>query len=223
LRPTAAKIAAVAVAALAATARADGRRAPAGAGDPLQEPEVALRLAVAPGFGDAAGAVPMSDAVALQFPVQLDLGWRYGPFTVGAYGALAPARAPTCPAGASCTASAVRLGVQGTYTFEPSGAMQGWVGIGSGWERSTFHVKRSGLDDATSYSGLEIFQAQGGLEWRLHRRLALGPYLQLGLGRYGTVRVETKVESASAPIGDRAVHAWLYAGVRARVPLGGSW
>jgi hypothetical protein len=233
-------VAAATLAALAALAAAppralaDGRlsspaplpaeQAEAGRGaDPAQEPEVALRLAAAPGFGSAAAAVPVEDAVALQFPIQLDLGWRVGAFTIGAYGSWAPARPPRCPSGASCSASAVRLGVQGTWTFEPSAGMQGWLGAGTGWERATSHVKRSGTDDATSYSGLELFQVQSGLEWRLHRRLALGPYLQLGLGRYSDVRVQTKVESASASIADRAVHAWLYAGVRARVPLGGPW
>lgn len=190
---------------------------------PTSEPEVAVRLAVAPAFGSAAAKVPISDAVSLQFPMQLDLGWRFGPLTVGGYGSWALARGPTCASGASCSATAVRAGLQATWTFDPGGGVLGWVGAASGWERATFHVKRAATDDATSYSGLEILQVQGGVEWPLHRRLVLGPYLLLGFGRYSDVRVETRVQSASASIPDRALHTWLHLGVRARVPLGGPW
>lgn len=220
--PSRTRAAAATLAALAALAAAPVRAAGSDR-DPPSEPEVALRLAVAPAFGSAAANVPMGDAVSLQYPMQLDVGWRFGPVTVGAYGSWAVARPPTCAAGASCSATAARLGLQATWTFEPGGGVHGWVGAASGWERTTFHVKKAGTDDATSYTGLELFQAQGGIEWRLHRRLALGPYVLLGFGRYTDARVETRVESASRAIPDRAVHTWLHLGVRARVPLGGTW
>ncbi len=201
--------------ALAAALAALAAAAPARA-----EPDLSLRLGLAPALGSAADDVPMSDVVPLHFPVQLDALWREGPIAGGLYASWGPGRAGRCGAGASCSASVTRLGLEATWTFRSGGGPEPWAGIATGYEWAT-HERTRGGTVKTSLRGFEPLAAQGGVEWRVHPRLALGPYGLLGVGRYARMSVDTGLASGSAPIDARAIHAWFHAGVRARLVLGG--
>jgi hypothetical protein len=183
------------------------------------EPSLALRLGVAPAFGSASGNLPVSHAVPLQFPVQLDALWRFGPIAAGLYGSWGPAQAGGCATGESCSASVWRAGAQGTWTFAAS-RIEPWAGLSAGWEWATLDRQHGGAITDT-WSGLEL-AAQGGVEWPLLRWLALGPYALLGGGRYSQYSVETGAGSAAARISDPSVHLWLQIGVRGRLVLGGA-
>jgi hypothetical protein len=161
----------------------------------------------------------MSDVVPVQYPVQLDLLAGQGPLSAGAYGSLGLASSGRCP-GASCSAWAARVGLQATWTFALEGGPEPWVGIASGYEWMT-EDRRQGGTLTTRYRGFEPLAAQGGVEWRVWRWLALGPYGLVSVGRYARYSVDTGLEQASVAIPDRALHVWLQAGVRGRFVAGG--
>jgi hypothetical protein len=183
------------------------------------EPVVAFRAAVAPAFGSAADDVPVSDAVSLQLPLQLDALWRRGGFAAGAYGSWGWGRVDGCEG--SCSASVWRAGLQATFSFAPVRGMEPWAGLAAGHEWATARRGRGGTEISTTWRGWELLAAQGGLEWRVARAVALGPFVLLGVGRYGALSVDTGIESASASIPGRALHAWMHVGIRARLVLGG--
>lgn len=204
-------LAAAALLALAGTARA--------------APELGLRLGVALPLGDTVPDVALSEQLGVQFPVQLDALWRADRFAAGGYGSWGPGGAGTCDAGASCDGSSWRAGVQATYALRAAGGrapgwegFQPWAGVGAGWEWTT-HRQRADGEVLTAWNGPEI-SAQGGVEWRVGRRLALGPVLLVGLGRYRHLSVETPFDSGSTALPRRSIHAWVHLGARARLALG---
>ncbi len=183
-------------------------------------PAAALRLAYAPAIGDVAEAVPISDAMRSQVPLQLDLLWREGPLSAGAYGSWGLGQIAGCGSGASCSASAIRVGAEALYAFAPfaGGALVPWAGLGLGWEWATRRRERLGSEVSWTWSGWEL-ALQGGAEWPLAGRLAVGPFAQLALGRYARVALDAPEGSASGEIGARAIHAFVHVGVRGRIDL----
>jgi hypothetical protein len=187
------------------------------------QPTVALRLAYAPALGDLARGVPMSDAMRSQIPVQLDLLWRLGTASAGAYGSwgLGQPSGEACrEPGSSCSASVVRAGVQGMWAFEPFGEARilPWAGLGLGWEWAFQRSERLGSRTAYTWSGPEV-ALQGGAEWPIAGRFGVGPFVLLGGGRYARQALDTSADSASAAIETKAVHVWVHVGVRGRLDL----
>jgi hypothetical protein len=184
------------------------------------EPVVALRLAIAPAVGSTVDDVPVSDGIRFQFPVQLDALWAAGPLAVGGYGSWGAATVGACSG--SCSASVVRAGVQATWTLPPLRSADPWLGAGLGYEWATERRERAGHEVTTRWRGLELPSLQGGLEWRVARAFAIGPFLLVGVGRYARMSLDTGVDSASSEISGKAFHAWIHLGVRGRLALGGS-
>jgi hypothetical protein len=162
----------------------------------------------------------MADAVPLQFPVQLDVLGRAGAAALGAYGALGLAHAGRCDAGATCSAWTARVGLQGTWSFRTESGLEPWVGLASGYEWASEDRTRGGGTVITRYRGFEPLAVQGGLEWRVFRRLALGPYTLVSVGRYTRYAVDTGLESASVSIPSPTTHVWFQVGVRGRLSMG---
>ena len=185
-------------------------------------PTAAVRLAWAPVIGNVSRGIPMTDAMGAQIPVQLDGLWRIGPASVGVYASwgLGLVSSGACGAGADCSASGVRLGVQGHWALRPIGEARivPWGGMGLGWEWAFQTRERLGSRTSWRWSGPEL-ALQGGAEWPLAGRFGLGPFVQLAFGRYGRVSLDTSAASASADIDTRAVHAWVQLGVRGRIDL----
>jgi hypothetical protein len=171
--------------------------------------------------GSAADLVPMAEAIQWQVPLQADALWSRGAIAAGAYGSWGAGQVGghACTEGASCTAQAIRAGAQGLWTFPQwrSGAAP-WVGAGLGWEWASQRRERLGAATTTRWDGPEL-ALQGGAGWRVRGRFAVGPFVLLGLGRFASVSVETPEASASEPIPDRAVHAWIHLGVRGTIDL----
>jgi hypothetical protein len=187
----------------------------------LAQPTLSLRLAYAPALGSVAAHLPMSDAMRSQVPIQGDALWRLGAVAAGVYASYGIGQVPpeVCGAGADCAASAIRAGIEGLSTLRLwRGGPTPWVGAGLGWEWATQRRERLGARTRTTWSGPEGL-LQAGAEWRLGERLAVGPFALLALGRYTRVSLDTTEASASASIGDRALHAWIHVGVRGTVDL----
>jgi hypothetical protein len=153
-------------------------------------------------------------------PLQLDLLWRFGSLSAGAYGSWGPGQvgSGTCGAGASCSASVARTGVQGLYAFEPVGDARAvpWGGLGVGWEWAFQRRERLGARTSWTWSGAEL-ALQGGVEWPIGSRFGLGPALLIGFGRYSREALDTSVSSGSAEIDAKAMHVWVHAGLRGRL------
>lgn len=190
------------------------------AGAARAQPVVGLRLAYARALGSAARELPISEVTGAQVPLQADALWRFGAASAGVYLSFAPAQAPSgrCGDGADCSASGLRAGLQGQYALPARGGVAPWLGIGAGHERATRRRERLGSETTFTWSGLEAL-VQGGVDWPLARGLSAGPFAQLAIGRYGAVDVETDAASASPAVVDRALHAFVLVGVRARLDL----
>jgi hypothetical protein len=191
----------------------------AGPAAALDAPVLGLRLGVAQAVGSAVADVPISDTIPLQLPIQLDALTGQGPLGFGVYGSWAPARAAKC-GDASCSAWVARLGLQVTWTFAVEGKGTPWVGLASGYEWARDHRTRGGTV-TTTWAGWEPVAVQGGIDWRVLRWLALGPYGVVGVGRYSRLTVDTGIEAASSEIPNKAIHGWIEAGVRGRFLIWG--
>lgn len=108
----------------------------------------------------------------------------------------------------------IRVGVQGTYGFAPRVATP-WVGAGLGYEWSLVHweVQGEGLSERADVTarGAELANVQAGLDWPVARRVSLGPFAMVTLGRY------TRIASSSSSLtagGERTVHLWSEIGIR---------
>jgi hypothetical protein len=184
------------------------------------QPSLGLRLAYAPALGSAAAEVPASEVMRAQVPLQVDALWRFGGVAAGLYAsyALGVVGSEACRGG-DCSGSGLRLGAQAELRLAPfQSGLAPWFGAGLGWERATLRRERLGSGVTWKWSGIEG-SLQAGLTWPLRPGLALGPFLQLSLGQYGRLAVDTAETSASAGVADRALHGWLHAGVRGTLDL----
>ncbi len=193
--------------ALPAAARADEPRRTAG-------PAVALRGGWAWSMGEAVASVGMAETVSAQVPLQLDALWRRGSLAVGAYASYGFGIGG-CDPGARCTASSVRVGAEAAWTFRASRAgLEPWAGAGAGYEWTTRRSERAGTRLEWAYRGVEVLSLQGGADFRVHRAIAVGPFVMLSIVRYARVSLDTPVESSSREIGGKSFHEWLELGVR---------
>lgn len=181
-----------------------------------------LRLGWAASAGNASEHVPMSEAIESELPIEAEaLLWATDRLAAGAYAswAFGLVGGGACADGASCSATGIRAGAQGTWTFPPSSfGASPWLGAALGWEWATQERERLGATTTTRWNGPEL-ALQGGAEWRVEPRLTVGPFALVGIGRYGGVSVDTGAASASEALGSRAVHAWIHVGVRGTIDL----
>jgi hypothetical protein len=184
------------------------------------QPALSLRLGYASPFGSAADALPMSQVVRGQIPIQADALFRLGSLAAGAYASWGPGFAGGCDRGARCTASSLRLGVEGIFTFRPpSASFDAWGGAGFGYEWTTRRRDGAGGEVEWTYRGWEWFSLQGGADVLRAGRAAFGPFVLLAVGRYGRLAVDTPAASGGGVIAGGRFHAWLELGVRAKLDL----
>jgi opacity protein-like surface antigen len=146
---------------------------------------------------DFSGAVPLS----------LDLLYRFDRyFSAGFYVTYAPGFAKDCPAGSTCSQSFTRFGLQAAYTFDRSGSLRPWLGIGVGYEWLHLDVPAG----SGTLSGFEWANLQVGGDFAATARLFVGPYVAMSFGQF------SDASAASIPSGDRRFHEWITVGLRAQ-------
>jgi hypothetical protein len=170
------------------------------------EPATRLSLGLRTGFGLPMGLArggdghepkPLKDVVSGIIPVQLDLGWfvnsRINVGTSFQY-AYAP-HAGDCPPplNEGCTGHDLRLGVTMSYHLPVSSTLSPWLGLGTGYEFL--------LSSVGSYNGLEIVNAQGGVDFNVGGPVWLGPFVTFTAGQY-------------LGVNDPKPHYWLMGGLR---------
>lgn len=190
--------------------------------------ELGARVGFAAAFGDAAGQVRMKEAsIASQVPFQLDASVRPRPdLAVGVYASYGPgqvngaALSGACALpGVSCSGHAWRAGLQGRYVLSSvQSPVVPWVGAAVGWEWASVEGRDAAGSSRVELGGLDGALQAGG-ELRVGERLALGPYLQLGAGRYLRADARGSAAPAGGALADRTFHGWLGVGVAATLRL----
>jgi outer membrane protein W len=205
---TVACVAFAAVSAFAGTAAAEGL-------------ELGARLGYGIPMGDAVKDGKLSDGIKSQIPIWIDAGYRIDEsLFAGLYMSYGIAQLKEdCPDGASCSATDIRVGLQGQYHLSPAESMDPWLGLGIGYEMAKLKVEAGGAEASTTYSGFEFLNLQGGLDFEAAEGVGVGPFLSFSLGQYSKAKVETPAGSVDGDIEDKAMHQWLTLGVRGTFQL----
>ncbi|HEX9398878.1 MAG TPA: outer membrane beta-barrel protein [Anaeromyxobacter sp.] len=184
--------------------------------------QVGARLGFAPAMGDAEKDAAMSDGVKSQIPLQLDGFYKVNKdLAVGLYFAygIAQLNSDLCVDGVTCSANDIRVGVQGTYTFnEVKAPLVPWAGIGVGYERGSFKQEFAGLSQTTTLTGYDLSLQAGG-DYKVNDKFSVGPYLQISIAQYGHGETKGDLGDASGSITDKALHQWLGFGVAGKFNL----
>jgi len=191
--------------------------------------ELGLRTGYGIPFGDAAGGGggKVNELIAGQIPIWLDVGARFSDhYYLGLYysygfGINGSAFSDGCDAdkqasGAdiSCSTSDMRLGIQYAYHLKPPGELDPWLGIGVGYEWLKASESAGGVSASTTAHGWEFVNFQLGLDVPVAEKFAVGPFVTFGLAQYSSVSISTSIGDASGDVADKALHEWLFLGVR---------
>jgi hypothetical protein len=208
-------------------------------------------LGLRSGYGFSGGRLSedgsaLSDAVAGQVPIQLDIGallengLYFGAYGQYGFGVLGSTIADACneaqsaypSAEISCSASDVRVGIAFEYhhgagkkrkPFDP------WFGIGSGFEFVSFKVAAQDGDSAAtltqSAEGFEYISGHLGVDYALADWFAVGPYFSITVGSYGSAEQSCEgdcegVPTTSGDIANTSLHTWAFFGLHALFQLG---
>lgn len=194
---------------------------------------IGLRLGYAPAMGDAykvsGTSASMSDGVKAQIPVQLDVGFRVSPeLTLGGYlsygiGQVGGDQKDMCDTyNLDCSAHGFRLGVQGIYAFTKAAPnFTPWLGAGIGYEWATMSASGGGAKEEYSFSGFELLNLQGGVDFKTGPQFAVGPYVMLSVAQYssGTYKFTGDPNIDIFSVADKTTHEWLSFGVRGKFDL----
>lgn len=200
--------------------------------------EVAIRGSYGVPFGSSRDGVNIRRQIAGLIPAQLDLGYRFdehwfvGAFAAGGIGVKGAAcrerEPPPAPDGetplplSACDApNNFRLGLQVHYHLLPVSAdVSPWVGIGVGYEWLNLSETLSRRTFVQTFSGPELVNVQGGVDFAIGSRLRVGPFAQWVLGRY-LVAAASAGGGGPLPTLDHTMHHWLNIGIKASVgPFG---
>lgn len=170
------------------------------------------------------GLETMGDHFALQAPVMLELSGRVTKnLYIGAYGELALGATPgvssaDCErAGSACQTASVRAGVQLQHHFSPGARVDPWLGAAIGYEIAASQGIAAGRWTTTAVGGWEVLRAMGGVDFRVNRGFAIGPYLDVSASTYEMLERRT---SAGASYDDwigrdaQRAHGWVVFGIR---------
>jgi hypothetical protein len=175
-----------------------------------------LRLGFAPAMGDSAKDLKMSDGVKSQIPVQLDALYKVTKdIAVGGYFSYGIGQLgnDACDvSGVDCSASVMRFGVQGLYTFNQLQApLIPWAGLGFGYEMADGEIG----DTDVSASGFEFVNLQVGGDYKVNDQFSVGPYLQFSVAQYS----KADTGAGSEDIEDKGIHEWFGFGLRGKFDL----
>ncbi|HYG68836.1 MAG TPA: hypothetical protein VD838_14305 [Anaeromyxobacteraceae bacterium] len=182
--------------------------------------EVGVRTGYAVPIGDADGSTPLRDLVDGAIPFQLGVAWRLtDEFRVGGYGQYAYGFAGSAfDRVESASGMQLRLGLEVEWMAPPT-RWRPWASVSAGWEwlgMSGDLVAQDGerVELEVDVNGPEAALA-GGVLFAADSRLAVGPFLSLGLGRYENASGELGGQDLPDLVGqEKSVHGWLQLGVR---------
>ena len=171
--------------------------------------------------GSNADNPKMSDYVSTQFALILDIGAKIIPnLFIGGYlglgiGGAGGNQADVCDKNnLSCSAVSLRIGIQAQFHFIPDGKINPWAGYGIGYEATSLSASANGNSSSLTATGVEFGHLMGGVDFRITRVFGVGPFLDLGIGQYGSLTGSgsNSNSSVSNDIKDKALHEWLTIG-----------
>lgn len=194
------------------------------------------------GFGVPLGGLTeedgMSEAFVGQVPLWVDLGARVTPrlslsgfFSLG-IGIPGEAFDDVCQEaerrGFECaqTTFDLRFGFQAQYHFSPELAgPDPWIGAGVGYEVAGwgYEVDQDGDEREITFGtgGFEFLNLQGGVDFPVSAKIALGPFGAFTLAQYSDMSIDCSGDCAlteglegSRAIDDKALHFWVFVGAR---------
>jgi hypothetical protein len=189
---------------------------------PIDRPglDVGLRLGFASPFGKLAGDLgggptSISDYLSGTIPLALELGYRINAdFTLGMLFQYAFGLTKNCGPGESCSASDIRLGLEGLYRIQNESQFIPWFGVGFGYEWLSLGVSSGGESVSVGFRGFEFVTLQAGGDYRLSPYFSLGPFVSFSLGQYDTASAEMGASSGSRDIPNKDMHEWLQFGMK---------
>jgi hypothetical protein len=172
-------------------------------------------------LGSLSDGAKMSDIVALQLPLWLDVCYAFNPrFLAGVYVQWAGAVITDM---SEC--SNTRFGVQSQYHLGASGAVDPWLGLGIGYDILSGNDRIPSFSDVDeiaefTYSGMEFANLQIGLDFRAWSICGLGPYASWSLGQYsGYSTADPMSGKKTGSIEKKAMHQWLTLGLHLAIKL----
>jgi hypothetical protein len=171
----------------------------------------------------------VSDFVSGQWPLWLDLGYRIDPalylggFFQYGWGVVNDDQRTACRnANYDCSASDVRLGVMGRYTFAVPWPLAPWLGLGAGYEWGSYKERLNGPGGgagfSSKWSGYEFVNVQVGADYRVSPLVALAPFVGVSLGQFHHVSTTTSLGMTSTTtdqdLAEKSFHEWIMIGVR---------
>lgn len=186
--------------------------------------QAAVRTGIAIPMGSFSGGsgADMSDYFSPQATVIADVGGKFIPeLFLGGYlglgvGAATGTFQDSCDAtNIDCGSFTFRLGLEAIYYPMPAQFASPWFGYGLGFEVASL-AGTDDNDDTTSFSGagLEFAHIMAGLDFRIHRIIGVGPFLDFSLGKYTRYVSESPGSKIDADIPDTALHEWFIFGAR---------
>jgi hypothetical protein len=154
-------------------------------------------------------------------PIQLDASYRFDKdwaaglyFSYGFGQVGGQLRDNVCNlSGVSCSASDMRAGAQGFYTFnQVSGPFVPWAGLNLGWEQGKVDFSGNGQSASISLTGFELGLQVGG-DYKFTEQLSVGPYLSYSFGQYNSA---SGTGGFPAPSISTTLHSWFGFGVIGR-------
>ena len=188
--------------------------------------QLALRTGAAIPIGEVRSGFAMADALSVQLPFLVDLGFKPIPaLFIGVYlgaavgGATGAVEQQCNSVGISCTGVGFRGGLQVQYNFLPAQRINPWVGYGFGYELGGSNGSNGDRSVSNSYRGFELGHILAGADIRLQDYFGIGPFLDAAMGQYDAAKNETNdggyISTLGGKIDDKAMHAWIIVGVRA--------
>jgi hypothetical protein len=153
-------------------------------------------------------------------PVIIEAGYRFDRrFSVGPYFQIAFAQVKNntntgCGAGSDCSGWIVRAGVQGLYHLNLASRIEPWVGLGLGYEYTTYSGTIGNIGFSGTASGWEFVNLQVGGDVPLGQGMAVGPFIGFTLARYDSISGTLGDLTGSSDLTNPTLHEWLLIGAR---------
>jgi hypothetical protein len=213
---------------LAAALLAAALAAPAGAAEPPgaeAAPPVQFtlgaRISAALPMGSVlsdpgAGALLISELVAVSIPLQLDAGvtldghWFVGAYVQYGWSVL---QFGQCDVGETCSLTGLRVGAQATYSFQEHGDTP-WIGLGTGWEWMFTSYSGPGFSTTLDVGGWEFANLQAGYDVQVAPGWKVGPWISGSVGEFSRATLNDNRQTTETSIPNKAIHGWLQLGVR---------
>jgi hypothetical protein len=183
--------------------------------------QLGARLGYSIPSGESDKGYKISDSVAAQIPITLELGYRSGNFSPGLFidiapGILASDRSRACDAaGVTCATLGLRFGVQGNFSFAPpTEPVSPWIGGRLAIESLAYATAIGGSSTTFGLGGWGL-GLQGGVDFN-SGALAIGPFVALDFAKFSTFTEDDGTGSVSGDIPSSAQtwHSWITFGAK---------